>query len=151
MKKITSYVALVLFGLMIVGVANVSAQKKMKKVPVMWAAEDIKWEEMKGGPPGAMVAMLWGDMAKGAYGALVKLPPNMKHALHTHSYDVKVVVISGTFTAGLEGGTEKTYGAGSYLMAPGGVKHTSGTGDAGATVFQEGPGKFDFQWITEKQ
>ncbi len=41
-------------------------QKKMKKEAVIWPAEDIKWEQLKGGPPGVMIANLWGNYEKGA-------------------------------------------------------------------------------------
>ncbi len=147
MNRLTRYFALVLVGLIVVGVGNISAQKKMKKEPISWAAEDIKWEEMKGGPPGIMVAKLWGDMAKGAYGALIKFLPNQKNPLHTHSSDIKAIVLSGTYVGGPEGGPEKTYGPGSYLLVPGGWKHTSGAGDAGCTLFTEQSGKFDMKSV----
>lgn len=143
MKKLSSSLALVLIGLMIFGAGSAAAQKKMKKEPVMWAAQDIKWEEMKDGPPGVMVASLWGDMTKGAYGVLVKFPPNHKNPLHTHTSDIRAIVVSGTFVAGPEGGPEKSYGPGSYIFHPGRWKHTSGAGDAGCTLFMEQSGKFD--------
>lgn len=149
MKKISTSLALVLVGLIFFGATNGFAQKKMKKEFVAWAAGDIKWEEMKGGPPGIMVAKLWGDMTKGAYGALVKFPPNFKNPLHTHTSDLKAVVISGSFIGGPEGGPEKTYGPGSYIFVPGGVKHTSGTADAGGVQFLESTGKFDMKPVGE--
>jgi quercetin dioxygenase-like cupin family protein len=143
MKRLLLYIVLVLVGLIFIGVTEASAQKKMNKEPVMWAAENIKWEKMKGAPPGVMTAMLWGDQTKGAYGALTKFPPNHKNPLHTHSSDLKVIVLSGTFVGGPEGGPEKTYGPGSYMLVPGGWKHTSGAGAGGCTLFQEQSGKFD--------
>ena len=144
MKRITSYLSLVLVGLMIFGVTDVSAKKK--KGAVVWPAENIKWQDMpmKDGPPGAKVAVLWGNMKKGAYGALVKLPAGMNNPLHTHSSDTKLVVISGTFWYAPEGGEKKSLGPGSYLLVPKGVKHTSGT-DSECFAFQEGNGKFDFK------
>ena len=152
MTKFNSLFILLVSGLIIVGLTDAFAQKKMKKEPVMWAAEDIKWVEMKDGPPGVMVATLWGDMTKGAYGAFVKFSPaNTKNPLHTHSSDIKAVVLSGTFTSGPEGGPEKTYGAGSYLFVPGGWKHTSGAGDAGCTFFMEQSGKFDMKPVEMKK
>ena len=151
MKKILSFFSLVLVGLIFISSTNVYAQKKMKKEPVMWAAENIKWEEMKDGPPGVMTATLWGDITKGAYGALVKFPANTKHPLHTHSGDIKTVVLSGTFTYAPEGGEEKSYGAGSYLLLPGGSKHISGSGPDGCTFFMEQPSKFDMKMVEMKK
>ena len=149
MKRFSLFLAPVLIGLIFFGATQASAQKKMKKQPVMWAAADIKWEAMKDGPPGVMVATLWGDMTKGAYGTLTKFPPNHKNPLHTHSSDIRGVVISGTFVGGPEGGPEKSYGAGSYLLHPAGWKHTSGAGDTGCTLFIEQSGKFDMNMIGE--
>ncbi len=145
MKKLSLSLAIVLIGLILLGATETFAQKKMKKQPVMWAAENIKWEQMKDAPPGAMVAKLWGDMTKGAYGALVKFPLYHKSPLHTHSSDIRSIVISGTFVGGPEGGPEKSYGSGSYLVVPGGWKHTSGAGDAGCTLFVEQTSKFDMK------
>ena len=116
-----------------------------KKALVAWAAEDLKWIEMKGGPPGAMYSNLWGDITKGAYGSFIKLPAGMSHPLHSHSSDVKLVVISGKFWIQPEGGQRKELGPGSYLMQPGKVKHMSGTvAGSDCVVFQESTGKFDF-------
>ena len=147
MKKFLPLLTLALIGLMFVGSTTVSAQKKAKKEATLWAAENIKWEEMKNGPPGVMTATLWGDMNKGGYGALVKFPANMKHPLHTHEHDIKTVVISGIFTYAPEGGEEKSYGAGSYLVIPANIKHLSGCGSDGVTFFMEQPGKFDMNMV----
>ena len=151
MQKIFRLSLFVLAGFFLLTMSNVQAQKKAKKEAIQWAAENIKWEEMKDGPPGVMTATLWGDMNKGAYGALVKFPGNVKHPLHTHGYDIKTVVISGTFTYAPEGGEEKSYGAGSYLLIPRNVKHLSGSGPDGVTFFIEQPGKFDMKMVEMKK
>ena len=151
MKRFISFFMVVVVGLMLINVHDALAKGKGKKEPVMWAAENIKWEAMKDGPPGVMTATLWGDMTKGAYGALVKLPGGMKHPLHTHSGDIKTVILSGTFTYAPEGSEEKSYGAGSYLMLPGGSKHTSGSGPDGVTFFMEQTGKFDMKMVEMKK
>ncbi len=151
MKKFLSLFAVVLVGLVFMSAYNALAQKKMKKAPIMWAAEDLKWQERKGGSPGVMVATLWGDMTKGAYGTFVKFPPNLKNPLHTHTSDIKAVVVSGTFFNVGEGGSEKFYGPGSYFFVPGGWKHTSGSGDQGCTLFMEQSGKFDLKPVEMKK
>ena len=149
MKRIFLFICLILIGSIVLGATNALAQKKkMKKEPIMWAAEDIKWETPKDAPPGMMVASLWGDMSKkGPYGALVKFPAGAKIPLHYHSNDAKVIVISGSMTIAPEGGAEKTYGQGSYLTPLGGSKHTTSIGDAGCTAFQEGSGPFDTKMV----
>ena len=124
------------------------AQKK--KAATAWPAADIKWSEMKGGPPGLMYSNLWGDITKGAYGTLVKHPAGSVHPLHTHSADVKLVVLSGTFLYTPEGGTEVQLGPGSYLMVPGGLRHSSGTSaDGPCEVLQISSAKFDLIPVEE--
>ena len=150
MKRIASWLGLVLIGLIILGVTDASAKKKMKKEAVVWPSENIKWMEMKGGPPGGMVASLWGNMGKGAYGVLVKLPAGMNNPLHTHSADSKLVIISGSFWYAPEGGEKKVLGPGSYLMVPGGLKHSSGS-DSECLAFQMGSGKWDMKAVKAKK
>ena len=45
--------------------------------PVFMAAGDLVWTDLDPkGAPGVKVANLWGDHAKGAFGAYFKLPPD---------------------------------------------------------------------------
>ncbi len=113
------------------------------KQDVVWPAEAIKWEE--GPAPGTHVAKLWGDMKKGGpYGVLVKFDAGVMHPLHSHTRDLKVVVLSGTFMHQPEGGTATKLGPGSYLLQAGGRKHVSGAGpDGPCEFFMTSPGAFD--------
>ncbi len=151
MRRFISSLTLVLAGIVFFSAHNAFAQKKMKKEPVMWAAENIKWEQMKDAPSGVMSATLWGDMTKGGYGAFVKFPADIKHPLHTHSSDIKTVILSGTFTYAPEGSEVKSYGTGSYILIPGGSKHITGSGADGCTFFMEQPGKFDMVPVEMKK
>ena len=144
MKRLTSVALIVLFALLLFGASTTTAQKKMKAEAVMMPTESMKWEEMKGGPPGVTYCNVWGDMGKGAYGAFIKLPPNLNNPLHSHSNDTKVVVVAGSFYMADESGKQTVMGPGSYFMEPGWMKHTSGTKEQGATLFQQSTGKFDF-------
>src|ERR1700694_1935855 len=114
MKRLSLYIVLVLAGMIFIGTTETSAQKKMKKEVVAWPAEDIKWNQLKGAPPGVMSANLWGNQNKGAYGGLTKFPAGFKSPLHYHTNDIKLVVIKGSY---MHNG--KTYGPGSYLFIPG--------------------------------
>jgi len=139
MKKLSSYFALVLVGLIFFGATEASAQKKMKKEAVLWAADDLKWEPLAGGPPGVMSVMLWGDNTKGAYAGLTKFPAGFKTPLHYHTNATKIVVIKGAYTY-----NGKKYGPGSYVYVPGGLKHESGgVEDSESIFFIEQSGKFD--------
>ncbi|HEY6952844.1 MAG TPA: DUF4437 domain-containing protein [Bacteroidota bacterium] len=144
MKKFIAQVLLVVCGMFLLNVTNALAQKTMGKEAVMMPAESMKWEEMKGGPPGVTYCNVWGDLTKGAYGAFIKLPPNMNNPLHAHSSDTRVVIVEGSFYMTDASGKRTELGPGSYFMEPGMMKHTSGTMDKGATLFQQGTGKFDF-------
>ena len=139
MKKLSLYMLPVLAGLVFVGATDVSAQKKMLKEPVLWAAEDLKWGQLPGGPPGVMSATLWGDQTTGAYGGFTKFPAGLKAPLHFHTYESKIVVIKGGYTY-----KGKKYGPGSYLAIPGGDKHVSGGVEDSETIIMiQQPGKFD--------
>ena len=143
MKKLSSYVVLILMGLILIGATEAFAQKKMKKEAILWAAEDLKWEAVPGGPPGVMTAMLWGDQAKGPHGALTKFPAGYKAPLHYHTNDIKMVVIKGAYTH-----NGKKYGPGSYLFIPGGDKHEAGGVEDSETIFFiEQPGAFDIKIV----
>jgi quercetin dioxygenase-like cupin family protein len=128
-----------------------------KKEAVFVTPEELKWVDVPlpvGAPAaagGAQVANVVGDAFKGAYSAFAKIPAGQNHPLHTHSSDVKAVVVSGTFIVTPEGGTEKKLGPGSFFMVPANMKHTSGCAPGAACVlFQEGPAKFDMKPVAEK-
>jgi len=140
MKRLSSYMVLVLMGLILIGATVASAQKKMEK-ETLWAAEDLKWESLSPATPGVMRVMLWGDSTKGAYAGLTKFPAGFKAPLHYHTYATKIVVIKGAYTY-----NGKKYGPGSYVYVPGGVKHVSGgVEDSESIFFIEQAGKFDLK------
>lgn len=94
--------------------------------------------------PGVSVAVLWGDMDKGPYGAFVKFVPGHSDALHTHTNDARLVVVKGAYVYKPEKGAEQRVGTGQYLFVPGGNRHATGS-DAkeGALFYMESTGKFD--------
>jgi quercetin dioxygenase-like cupin family protein len=146
MKKLALFFVLALVGLMFFGATQVSAQKKMKKEPVLWAPEDLKWVPLAGAPPGIMSIMLWGDNTKGAYGGFTKFPAGFKAPLHYHTDATKIVVIKGAYVY-----NGKKYGPGSYVYVPGGVQHESGGAeDSESIFFIEQAGKFDLVPVEKK-
>ena len=123
------------------------AQKDAARLVVM-PASDLKWTDLDPtGAPGVKVATLWGNFAKGAFGAFFRLPAGFAVPLHTHTNDLKVVIVSGTYIQAPEGKPEFRIGAGSYFMQPGGnYRHTTSCGtDADCVLFVEGKGKFDLK------
>lgn len=137
--------------------AQAAAETKPKPVAkpaasrlVVMPAADLKWTDLDPtGAPGVKVADLWGNHATGAFGALFKLPAGFAAPLHTHTYDMKVVIVSGTYIQVPEGKPEFRLGPGSYFMQPGGnYRHTTTCDKASDCVFLvESRGPFDLKVV----
>src|SRR5687768_15158459 len=126
------------------------AKKAAAVQPIFLQAADLKWTDLDpAGAPGVKVASLWGDHAKGAFGAYFKLPAGFAVPLHTHTNAMKVVFLSGTYIQAPEGKPEVRLGSGSYMMQPGGnYRHTTSCDKASECVFfVEGSGKFDLKLV----
>jgi hypothetical protein len=122
--------------------------KAAARQPVFMPAGDIKWTDLDPkGAPGVKVANLWGDPAKGAFGAYFKLPAGFATPLHTHTHEMKVVFLSGTYIQAPEGKAEVRLGPGSYMLQPGGnYRHTTSCDKTAECVFfVESGGKFDLK------
>jgi quercetin dioxygenase-like cupin family protein len=145
MKALVRVSSLVLIGLI---AALTLTAAGGRKAPVVWAAGDVKWMESPA-TKGLSVAPLWGDPSKGAYGALKKVAGGTDLGWHTHSFDQKVVAISGTFDFQVEGQSPKELSTGSYVSMPRGVKHTAKCREgADCVYFEESPGKSDYKPAT---
>ena len=134
------------FALSFVLAAVVLAQSA--KAPVLTPAADVKWIDLDpAGAPGVKIADLWGNHATGAYGAFIKFPAGFAAPLHSHTNDMKVAIVSGTFIHGPEGKPEVRLGPGSYMMQPGGnYRHTTRCDGASECLFfAESNGAFDLK------
>ena len=132
------------------GEAKAKVSKTVSVQPVFTQAGDLKWTDLDPkGAPGVKIADLWGDHAKGAFGAYLKLPAGFAVPLHTHTHVMKVAFISGTYIQAPEGKPEVRLGPGSYMMQPGGnYRHTTSCDKASDCVlFVEGSGKFDLKLV----
>jgi anti-sigma factor ChrR (cupin superfamily) len=134
--------------------AQASGEAKAKRASqaaasrlVIMPAGDVKWTDLDPGAPGVKVADLWGNHASGAFGALFKLPAGFAAPLHTHTYDMKIVILSGTYIQAPEGKPEFRLGPGSYFLQPGGqYRHTTSCDQASDCVFfVESKGRFDLK------
>jgi anti-sigma factor ChrR (cupin superfamily) len=137
------------FALPAAGLAQPSGQAKpaASRLVVMPAGE-MKWTDLDPGAPGVKVADLWGSHATGgAFGALFKLPAGFAAPLHTHTYDMKVVIVSGTYIQAPDGKPEFRLGPGSYFLQPGGnYRHTTTCDkDADCIFLVESKGPFDLK------
>ena len=143
----------IMFTLPMAALAQGSGNTTAKPAPkpesrlVVMPASDLKWTDLGPGAPGVKVADLWGNRAKGAFGALFKLPAGFAAPLHTHTYDMKVVIVSGTYIQAPDGKPEFRLGPGSYFLQPGGnYRHTTTCDRASDCVFfVESNGAFDFK------
>lgn len=105
-------------------------------------ADSLAWSELSAKASGVMIATVSGDYTQGAWAGFVRFPAGSKSGVHTHSSDLKIVVVSGTFHYGSTPETEKNYGAGSYVFIPANLPH-SNSQPQGALLYGEQPGKFD--------
>ena len=65
---------------------------------VMTHAAELKWTDLDPkGAPGVKIADFWGNHAKGAFGAYIKLPAGFAVPLHTHTHDMRVIFVSGIY------------------------------------------------------
>lgn len=104
-----------------------------------FTADTLTWQEMSAGN---MFATVSGDLTQGAWAGFVKLLAGSKSGVHTHSSDLKIVVVSGRWHYGSTPETEKNYGAGSYVFIPANLPHSNSQPE-GALLYCEQPGKFD--------
>lgn len=114
---------------------------------VLMPASELKWADLDPSAPGVKFAGLWGNIGKGAFGALFRLPAGFAAPLHTHTHDMNVVILSGTYVQAPDGKPEFRLGPGSYFMQPGGnYRHTTSCDPASDCVFfVESKGPFDLK------
>jgi anti-sigma factor ChrR (cupin superfamily) len=127
-------------------------QKSAAGQPIFMAAGDLKWTDLDpNGAPGVKVADLWGNHAKGAFGAYLKLPAGFATPLHTHTHAMKVIFVSGTYIQAPEGKPEVRLGPGAYMMQPGGnYRHTTSCDkSADCVFFVESAGAFDLKPVVK--
>jgi quercetin dioxygenase-like cupin family protein len=139
------------FALMaVVVLAAVASAAGVAQKGTVTAASEMKWVDNPA-VKGAKQAVLWGDPAKGAYGAVKSVPGGTALGLHSHTHAHKAVMISGTMEFNMEGEAKKDLGPGSYISIPGAAAHDA-TCKAGAdcVYFEEGMGAADFKPAAKK-
>ena len=122
------------------------------KAPIAKPAADLQWIELDpAGAPGVKIATLWGDPAKGGFGAFFRLPAGFAAPLHTHTHPMNVVIVSGTYIQAPDGAPEFRLGPASYLMQPGDdYRHTTSCDTtADCVFFVESEGPFDLHAVAE--
>ena len=111
---------------------------------------DLKWVELPE-RKGMQFAVLSGDPKVGPYTQIRKVPAGTDNPLHSHSSEIKNVIISGLWYTGADAASAKDFGPGSVVVMPADWVHVSGCRAASDCVFyQEGKGKFDFKPAAEQ-
>jgi len=119
-----------------------------KKEPVFVESGKADFKEVV---PGIKKKILWGSYDVGPYGGFTKFDPGHTNPLHTHTNEVRIVVLQGAYIYKPQNGTERRVGVGSYLSIPGGDVHVSaGDPKEGALLYEESPGKFDLKVVDQK-
>ena len=133
------------FAVAFVLAGAVLAQSSEGEDPIFKRSGDLNWTELNPAFPGIRIVDVWGDHTKSGYGAFLEFPAGFLSPMHTHTDDIKIVVISGTYTQAPEGKPTVRLGPGSYAFQPGGnYKHVSGCEKASKCVlFIESTGPFD--------
>jgi quercetin dioxygenase-like cupin family protein len=131
---------------LVCAVATAGAQSK-KEVSFV----DSKKAEFKQVVPGVKKVGLWGDHDTGPYGAFTKFEPGLTNPLHTHTNELRIVVLRGAYIYKPKDGKERRVGPGSYISVPAGDVHvSSGDKKEGAIFYEESPGKFDLVPVDKK-
>ena len=146
------WVPLLVFAILVAGFFFFMRSLAKKEMPGEAAralsAEEMNWLDLME-VPGALRAVLWGDAAKGAYGAWNKWPPGTDAGAFTQSADSRIVVMSGTLLYSAETGPPKDLAAGSYVFVPAGqVRSLKCAEGIDCIFFNEQPGPFDFNRVT---
>jgi quercetin dioxygenase-like cupin family protein len=126
-----------------------TATKQSVKSPLMMSLADLKWTALPE-RKGMQFAVLSGDPARGEYTQMRKVPAGTDNPLHSHSSEIKNVIISGVWYTGAEAAAAKDFGPGSIIIMPANWVHVSGCRAGNDCVFyQEGKNKFDFKAATD--
>jgi quercetin dioxygenase-like cupin family protein len=142
------------FALLSAGaLAALAMTPQSKDAHTMLAPADVKWAPGPASlPPGAQVAVLYGDPAKeGLFAMRLKFPKGYRVPAHTHPKLEVITVISGVFRLGVVGdhGPSKPLPAGSFVAMEPGLVHQAGA-DEEAVVQLNSTGPWAITYVNPK-
>jgi hypothetical protein len=121
-----------------------------RQAPRMMAFADLEWTELPE-KKGVVFAALSDDPRTGEYTLIRKVHAGTDNPLHTHSSEIKNVIISGVWYTGADSSSIRDFGPGSVLVMPANWRHVSGCRAGSDCVFyQEGKGKFDYKPVSSE-
>ena len=94
-------------------------------MPVMISPTDMKWADLPQ-RKGMQMAVLTGDPMNREYTQMRKVPAGTDNPLHSHSNELKNVIISGVWYTGKDEASARDFGPGSVIVMPGNWVHVSG-------------------------
>lgn len=113
--------------------------------PVTLTPDQLKWVPNPAAT-GVMMATVWGDPAKGPFGAFNKFVPGFTAPLHTHTANLRIVVISGTMAMAGADGKEMKLPPGSFYTQPNTFPHvTKCLAGSDCVTYVEADGKWDLK------
>jgi len=123
-------------------VPSLVSAKDAKKgpAPIIVTPSELKWVDTPN-MPGVQMATVSGDPSKGAAHFFIKLPSGFSAALHHHTPDHYVVLMSGTMVDNVDG-QDHTMPAGTFFQFTGKKTHTTKCTEA-CTLFVDSRGKWD--------
>jgi quercetin dioxygenase-like cupin family protein len=145
MKWLVGLMATLSFAMLALSeeVVKPSAERE-RSSPLMVSYAELKWIELPE-VKGTQFAVLSGDLKTGPYTQMRRVPAGTDNPLHTHSSEIKNVIIQGVLYTGVNLAAAKDFGPGSVIVMPADWMHVSGCRPGSVCVFyQEGKGKFDF-------
>jgi quercetin dioxygenase-like cupin family protein len=139
--------ALALLG----GACLVSATLAEETGLIAATAPDLQWTAAPSVGPGAMIAVIEGDLKAAApFTFRLKVPANSTIGVHTHPVTERVTVISGTFyfAAGdkADPAMTKAYQPGDALIIPAGLPMFAATRDQEAILQLHGVGPWGIHY-----
>lgn len=90
-------------------------------------------------------APAYGDMTSGEHSTYIRMPPGFDGAVHVHTYDFWVAVVSGVAVNTAAGGVDVQLPQGSFWFQPGGQPHyTKCVSQVECVFFVSQNGPFDY-------
>ena len=151
MKKLSIYVATIIFSMSASAFAQDSIERMHAEVMQSFTPETIQWKDEPILPKGAKSAIVVGDPSKkGVFIAWLKFPANYPIPPHTHPFTEVVTVLSGKLGNGMGKVLDKTKGemlnAGSSFVLPTGHTHYVWTTDEETIVELIATGPWDITY-----